>query len=187
MAGILNLLIVIMEMIAYSKVIKAKRLREGFIYYTQISNFLTLISSLLLVIFGQKKFVEVFRLLSVSMLVMTFFVTVCILVPMSGMVRELLFSGSCLYHHLLVPVLSVASYLFVEERAAFAMIWLPITVTLIYGIIMVYLNAVGKVDGPYPFFRVRKLGVKRTAVWIVLLLLAAGAFSAAVGYHWPIR
>ena len=75
MARILNLIVVILE--------------------------LTAVSSFLLVIFGQRYMIEVFRFLSAGMLVMTFFVTTCILVPMSGRVRELLFSGSGLYHLIL--------------------------------------------------------------------------------------
>ena len=64
MARILNLLIVILEFISYSKIHKDRRFLKGFIFYTQISNFLTLISSFMLVIFGQKDYVEVFRLMT---------------------------------------------------------------------------------------------------------------------------
>ncbi len=48
----------------------------------------------------RKRSVEVFRYLSVSMLLMTVFVTVCILVPVTKKVKELMFSGSGLFHHL---------------------------------------------------------------------------------------
>lgn len=66
MARILNLVIVIFEFIAFSRVLKRHHSPvKGLIFYTQISNLLTLISSLLLVIFGQKVFVEVFRSLAV--------------------------------------------------------------------------------------------------------------------------
>ena len=75
MARILNLIIVILELIAFAKTRKSRKLKDCMIYYTQISNMLTLASSLLLVILGQRYFVEVFRYLSVSMLIMTFFVT----------------------------------------------------------------------------------------------------------------
>ena len=33
---------------------------------------------------------------------------------------------------------------------------LPVIVTLIYGIVMLYLNWIRKVDGPYPFFQVHQ-------------------------------
>ena len=64
MARILNLLIVILEVAAFSKVRKSLSLKKSIVYYTQLSNAITLISSLLLVILGQKHFVEVLRFLS---------------------------------------------------------------------------------------------------------------------------
>lgn len=181
MARILNFAIVILEFIAFARVRKNRNLKESLIFYTQISNLLTLLSSVLLVILGQRHFVEIFRFLSVSMLVMTFFVTSCILVPLSGKCRELLFSGSGLFHHLIIPVLSTVSYLFAEDRASLAWIWLPVTVTLIYGLIMLYLNASGAVDGPYPFFQIKKLGVRLTVLYMAGLMLMVSIFSLAVG------
>ncbi|MCR5311032.1 MAG: hypothetical protein K6E32_06420 [Lachnospiraceae bacterium] len=182
MARLLNLIIVIFELVAFAKVHKNRGIRKGFIYYTQISNILTFFSSALLVILGQRYFVEVFRLLSVSMLVMTFFVTACILVPMSGKVKEFLFSGSGLYHHLLVPVLSVLSYRLAEDRVPVRWIVLPIVVTLVYGITMVCLNAAGRVDGPYPFFQIRRIGTLKTVLWMVALIVVTGLLSLAAGY-----
>ncbi len=187
MARILNLTVVIFELIAFARVHKSRDLKRGMIFYTQLSNLLALVSSLLLVIMGQRTFVEVFRYLSVSMLVMTFFVTAFILVPMSGKLKELMFTDSGLYHHLLVPVLSTVSWLFAEDRVSPAWIWLPIAVTLIYGFTMLYLNAIGKVDGPYPFFRVGKLGAKKTVLWMCALTLAISSVSFAAGYRRPLR
>ncbi|MCR5716100.1 MAG: hypothetical protein K6G23_04590, partial [Lachnospiraceae bacterium] len=64
---------------------------------------------------------------------------------------------------------------------------LPVAVTLLYGLIMLYLNAKERVDGPYPFFRIRSIGVKMTVVWMVLLLLATGALSFVAGYRKPAK
>ncbi|MCR4788940.1 MAG: hypothetical protein K5888_10155 [Lachnospiraceae bacterium] len=187
MARILNLVIVILELIAFRIVRKNRSLVKGLIFYTQLSNIMALISSLLLVIFGQRHFVGILRLLSVSMLTMTFFVTAFILVPMSGKLKEFMFSGSGLYHHLIIPVLSVLSYRFAEDRVSMAWIALPVIVTLIYGIVMVYLNATEKVDGPYPFFQIKRLGAKATVLWMAVLLAVVGILSAAVGYKIPAR
>ncbi len=187
MARILNLAVIILEVTTLVKAWKNRDFAKSLIYYTQISNLLSLLSSLFLVIFGQKRPVEIFRFLTVSMLVMTFFVTLCILVPLTGKVKELLFSGTCLYHHLIIPILSAISYLFAEDRAPLIWIWLPVTVTLAYGLIMLYLNAKGIVDGPYPFFRIKSIGARLTACYMAGLLLAVGIFSAAVGYRTPAR
>ena len=187
MARLLNLIVVVLELIAFSKVRKLRSLKQGLIFYTQLSNIVALISSLLLVIFGQGYVVGILRLLSVSMLTMTFFVTAFILVPMSGKLKEFMFSGSGLYHHLIIPVLSVLSYRFAEDRVSMGWIVLPVIVTLIYGIVMVCLNAAERVDGPYPFFQIKRIGAKATVLWMAVLLAVVGILSAAVGYKRPAR
>ncbi len=187
MARVLNLIIVIMEVIGFSKSLKKRCLKEHFVYYTQISNLLTFISSILIVVFGQKRYVEVFRYLSVSMLLMTVFVTVCILVPVTKRIKELLFSGSGLFHHLLIPVVSTLSYLLLEKRAAASWAWMPVCVTLIYGFVMLFLNCRNKVDGPYPFFRIKKIGTGLTILYMAGLIIVTGIISFAVGYHKPMR
>lgn len=187
MARLLNLVIVILEVTAFSKVQKYISLKKSMVYYTQLSNVITLFSSLLLVIFGQKHFVEVLRFLSTGMLVMTFFVTAFVLVPMTGNLKGLMFSGSGLFHHLIIPVLSVLSFLFAEDRVQTAWIWLPVALTLVYGLIMLYMNAVGKIDGPYPFFQVKRLGKKLTVLWMAGLLISISILSAAITYRKPVR
>ena len=48
MARVLNLIIVIMEVIGFSKSLKGRSVKEHLIYYTQISNLLTFLSSILI-------------------------------------------------------------------------------------------------------------------------------------------
>lgn len=180
-ARVINLLIVILELVAFSIVRKNRSLKDGFIFYTQISNMVTFMASLLFVILGQNTLMAVCRYLAASMLAMTFFVTACILVPMSGRVKELLFSGSGVYQHLIIPILSTASYWFFEDGVRFEWFLLPVSVTLVYGLIMVYLNARGKADGPYPFFQVKRIGAGRTAIWMIALLIATSLLSIGIG------
>ncbi|MBP5553243.1 MAG: hypothetical protein J6X94_00060 [Lachnospiraceae bacterium] len=182
MARIIALLIVIFELIAIGGSYK-KRGIGICTYYTQLSNMVCLISSLLLLIFGQKYPVSVIRYLSVCMLVMTFFVTTCILIPMGKSAKEMLFTGRSFILHLLCPILSTLSYIFAENHVR--MIWtlLPVCVTLFYGLLMVYLNHLGKVDGPYPFFRIQNLGGKATALWMAGLLAFSTVISVIVGYR----
>lgn len=180
MARILNLIIVIFEIIAISKRIKGASLRKCLIFYTQLSNLLTLFASAILVFLGPLDWVVVLRYLSVCMLVMTFFVTAFILVPMSHKAKELLFSGTGLYHHLIVPILSTAGYVLFEKRAPFFYVWLPPVVTLIYGFIMLYLNYIDRVEGPYPFFMIKRQGVKKTILWMVALFAVVFLFSCGV-------
>lgn len=187
MARILNLFIVLLEIIAFSKSIKWHSLKKNFVYYTQIANCMTFISSLLLVIFGGNAFVEVLRFLSVCLLIMTFLVTACVLVPMTRDPKGLLFSGSGLFHHLIIPIISTLTYFFLEKRASIIWIWLPIVFTLIYGLTMLYLNYTKRVEGPYPFFMIRSLGARLTTLWMVGLMVVMSVISLLVGYHKPLK
>ncbi len=182
MARIIALLIIIFELIAIGGSLK-KRGIKIFTYYTQLSNIVTLISSLLLLIFGQKFPVTVIRYLSVSMLVMTFFVTTCILIPMGKSAKEMLFTGRSFILHLLCPILSTASYIFAENHVRMIWILLPVCVTLIYGLLMVYLNHLRKVDGPYPFFRIQYIGGKMTTLWMIGLLTLSAIISLAIPHR----
>ncbi len=147
-------------------------------FYTQISNLVTTASALLLLVFGQPGWVTVLRYVSTCMLVMTFFVTTCVLIPMGGSPRMLLFSGNGLYHHVLCPVLSTVSYIFFEHHSG--MVWLPAAVTLAYGLVMLWLNGIRKVDGPYPFFRVHDQSPMATVLWMAALLAAVTGISAGI-------
>ena len=122
--------------------------------------------------------VTVLRYLSNCMLVMTFFVTTCVLIPMGGDPKKLLWSGNGLYHHVLCPIVSTASYVFAEQHSG--MIWLPVIVTLVYGLVMLYLNGIRKVDGPYPFFRVHYQSAMATVLWMVALMAVMTGISAGV-------
>lgn len=181
MTRLLNILIVILEVIAFSKSIKGRKIWQLLVYYTQLSNFLTFIASLLFVLFGAKEFVEILRYISVCMLIMTFLVTACVLVPMSHDAKGLLFSGSGLFHHLIIPILSSLTYFIGEPKAPFAFIWTTPLVTLIYGLIMLRLNYIGIVEGPYPFFKIRNLGALKTTAWMIVLMIVVSIISALGG------
>ena len=179
MAILLNILLLIMEAIALYHCIKGKRLRI-WVFYTQLSNLAATISAALLLLAGQKAWVASLRYLSVCMLIMTFFVSCCVLVPMGGNAKTLLFSGSGLYHHTLCPAVCVISYVFFERHAGGRALLLPVLVTLGYGLLMLYMNWTGKVDGPYPFFRVRNQSVRATIFWFAVLFCVTLAIAAVV-------
>ena len=109
------------------------------IFYTQLSNLVTTASALLLLVLDQPYFVTVLRYLSTCMLVMTFFVTTCVLIPMGGDPKKLLWSGNGLYHHVLCPLISTASYILAENHTAGNMIWLPAFITLVHHFLIDYM------------------------------------------------
>ena len=148
------------------------------VFYTQLSNLAATVSALLLVILDQPTWVTVLRYVSTCMLVMTFLVTTCVLIPMGGDPKKLLWSGNGLYHHVLCPIISTVSYVFAERHSG--MIWLPVAITLVYGMVMLYLNGIRKVDGPYPFFRVHNQSVAATVLWMTALMAVMTGISAGV-------
>ena len=176
-ARILCLIVVLLEIRGLYISISDRRWKI-LVFYTQLSNLMATVSALLLVILGQPAWVTSLRYLSTCMLVMTFLVTTCVLIPMGGDPKKLLWSGNGLYHHVLCPIISTVSYMVAEQHCG--MIWLPVVVTLVYGLVMLYLNGTRKVDGPYPFFRVHNQSVAATVLWMVVLMAVMTGISAGV-------
>lgn len=152
-----------------------------FAFYTQLSNIATAVSAVLVLAFGEVPFTILLRYLSNCMLVMTFFVTTCVLIPMGGDPKLLLFSGNGFYHHLVIPIVSVGSYLLVESHVPSASaILIPTVVTFLYGMIMLYLNYKDLFDGPYPFFRIKNQSASATILWMTALTGAIALISLGV-------
>ena len=167
---IVLLLIIVCEIWGITGVDK-KHLLKSMIYYTQLSNVAALISAVLLLCFGPAEWIAVFRYLSVCLLIMTCLVTVFVL--------HLLWSRTGFFLHLVCPFLNTLSYVFLETHAK-GSVFLPPAATLLYGVIMLYMNYIEKVDGPYPFLRIRHQTKTATVIWIIVLLAAMGAISSAV-------
>ena len=104
-AEILCIAIIVLEVI--SLLMRLKDLSWSVLaFYTVLSNILTMIScALALEISG----LQILRYLSTCMMTMTFLVVVFVLIPLGGSPKELLFSGTGLFHHLLCPVLNFVS------------------------------------------------------------------------------
>lgn len=163
MGKIANLVIIILEIMGL-RISIGKRKWKIFAYYTQISNLLTLISSVVILFTDAASWL---RYTSACMLIMTFLVTTCILAPLGGGYKKFMISGNGLYHHTLCPILSVTSYIMWEKHSS---LWfIPVAITFVYGIIMLVLNWKGRVDGPYPFFRVNHQSRLATVLWMAVL------------------
>ena len=112
------------------------------------------------------------------MLTMTFLITLCVLVPMGGGFKTLMLSGNGLYHHTLCPIISVLSYVLWEPHSN---IWLlPVIVTTVYGLIMLYMNWKQRFDGPYPFFRGRQQSTLATVLWMLGLIAFIAVLSLGI-------
>ena len=166
MVIIVNCAVIILELTGLRISISGRKW-EIFAYYTQISNIITLISSLALVSTGSNEVSLTLRYLSSCMLTMTFLITLFVLVPMGAGFKRMMLSGNGLYHHTLCPVLSVASYIMLEDHSHMWMF--PVILTFVYGVVMLAMNAKDKYDGPYPFFRVHDQSKAATVMWVAVL------------------
>ena len=179
-ARILCLIILLLELRGFSLSLSSRKWKV-LVFYTQLSNLVTAVSAALLLLLGQPMWITVLRYLSSCMLLMTFFVTSCILVPMGGDPKLLLFSGNGLYHHLIIPIVSIGSYLLIERHIQSpTAILVPTALTFLYGMIMLWVNYKDIFDGPYPFFRVKHQSVAATVLWMTALTGAIGLLSFAI-------
>lgn len=162
-------------------------------FYTQDSNVLGLLSSILFVAFGILSFVKgqngevpvfvtMFRYVASSCMLVTFIVVVTILTPMYGFqyFGWLLFKGSNLWYHTVCPLLSLVTFLCFEpgQIRGFSKTLIALIPTVIYAAVTITLNAVNLLEGPYPFLYVHKQPIYMSVFWVVLIV--GGAYGLAV-------
>lgn len=197
----LNILLIVLEIIGL--VIVSKECGAGlFIYYTEDSNIFLLISCIITTYFIIKKliskkdvpaFVSLIKYMSVCTVIETFLVVVTIL----GFTAQgdgvhsgyyiMLFDGSMLYHHTLCPVISLISFLLIENDISdkeykfkdtlYAMIF-----TFIYGTIAIILNFAKVWYGPYPFLHVYEQSLLMSGVWFITVFGLAYGITVGVYY-----
>ena len=114
------------------------------------------------------------KFMATSCLLLTFLTVVFVLAPMNGEggLYMLLCTSSMLYHHLLNPMAALLSYLLLERephlpRSDMRWALLP---TLAYAAVILPLNILRVIVGPYPFFEVYHQPVYVSVLWAVGLL-----------------
>ena len=169
-ALIINIAILIFELIGFGKSIFVNH-NIAVEYYTNDSNIIALISSILFIIFYKKdrEFIKDIRFVATSCLTVTFLVVIFVLAPMFNFNYKLLmFTDNFLVFHTLVPILSIVSYIVFEDRSEKP--YLCLLFTSIYSIVLVILNVLNLVDGPYPFLKVNNQSLLMTLLWGVLII-----------------
>lgn len=151
--------------------------------YTEDSNILNLLTSIIYLFYllnwipqtdKNARLVKNLRYVATSCVTLTFLVVLFILAPMTGGIngfKFMFFSGSMLFNHFLTPILAVISFVFYEKEPALTnkSIWYALVPTVIYGTITILLNAVGVMEGPYPFLRVRDQSIIMSIIWIIIV------------------
>lgn len=170
LALIVNIIILVLELIAFGKSLFTEH-SIAVEYYTNDSNIIALISSLLFIIFysKDKEFVKDIRFVSTSCLAVTFLVVIFVLCPMYNFNYKLLmFTDNFLIFHTIVPILSIFSYIALEDRSSKN--YLCLVFTIIYSIVLVTLNILNLVKGPYPFLMVTTQNPLMTLLWGVIII-----------------
>ncbi len=186
-----NALIVILEVIALGLSIAAQGLGR-FLFYTQNSNYLTMAISLLFCIYAAKElrgkgkmpgWLYTMRYITVSCLMLTFFVVIFVLMPAMGEnALSMLFEGSMLYQHTLCPSLAVFSFLAleIEDKLPKTDVVKALIPTLVYALIAITLNLCRVIEGPYPFLMVYAQPWYASVLWCIIILGIAGFLAFVV-------
>ena len=176
---ILNILISVLEIIAFALVIQ-RRGAKTFQYYTQLSNLFLLICSLINIVFiaralkSKKQMPHIVNLLAYMATCTTTVTLIVVLFVLSWMVGDLwwlLTYDSMLYMHTLCPILAIIMLVWCaperqnKRSALFALI--P---TIIYAIVGITMNIMRLWDGPYPFLQVYNQPVWASFGWGVVIL-----------------
>lgn len=181
----LNIAIIALEIVGFTISLVSTG-RIGIEWYTEESNILALVAAILyLVAMTSKKkmpeFVRWIKYTAALGLLVTFLVTAFVLAPMYDFnYGYLFFHENLLYHHLICPILAVVAFVGFDEIGKItkrdtkkSMIW-----TVSYAILMIILNIVQVVEGPYPFLMVLKQPVYMSVIW--LLVIVGSAFGLSV-------
>ena len=174
---ILNAIIVILEIIGLLVTYHYNK-RISFEYYTEDSNILALITSSIWIIYVLKnnkipKWLQDLKYITTTCLTITFIVVIVILAPMYQLnYSYLLLYHSMLYQHLLCPLISIITFLLFDNLDIFnkkdnfkAMI-----ITIIYAIVLIILNILKIVQGPYPFLMINSQNLQTSIFWLILML-----------------
>lgn len=179
---IINIAIIVLELFAFGRSLFTEH-SIAVEYYTNDSNIIALVSSILFIIFYNKnrEFIKDIRFVATSCLTVTFLVVIFVLCPMYDFNYKLLmFTDNFLIFHTIVPLLSIFSYIALEDRSSKN--YLCLLFTLIYGIVIIILNILSIVDGPYPFLKINNQGIVTTLIWAVVLM--GGSYAIGLGLNY---
>ena len=109
------------------------------------------------------------RFIATSCLTVTLLVVIFILSPMYEFNYKLLmFTDNFFILHTLAPILSIISYVALEDRSNKN--YLCLVFTTLYAIIMIVLNVLNIVDGPYPFLKVNTQDILVSLLWGIIII-----------------
>lgn len=188
-AAYIHIILIILEVIALVHDLLSFGLGM-FKYYTIDSNILQMVVSAVIVyiILGKKQQeipvrVSALHLVCAVCLTITFLIALLVLAPQEGFAYYFLQNVAPI-NHLIGPVLSVVTFLFMEKSPAFPKqtVLMPMAATLLYGLIALLLNAIRVLDGPYFFLKIYETPAGTIVLWFCIIAVLCLALSAV--YLW---
>lgn len=156
-----------------------------FSYYTIDSNILQMLVSAGMLYYLLKKredmipaWLPTMHLICAVGLTITFLIAAFVLAPQEGFAYYFLENVAPI-NHFLAPLLSVLSFLFlgVGNKLPKKGVFAPIAATMLYGGIVLALNAVRVLDGPYFFLKVYDTAPGTIVMWFGIIAVLCGILS----------
>lgn len=146
---------------------------EWYLYFTNLSNIFALIGTCLylysLITHQYKRLASLLKYMGVCVTTLTFLVVVCILVPMQGI--QMLYMGNFIFFHLICPILLFISFVFIDAYQLDDNDYkLGILPTVIYSTIVIILNILKIIEGPYPFLMVYQQPIYMSIIWVCVII-----------------
>ena len=118
------------------------------------------------------KWLKIFKYATTICLTVTFLVVLFVLAPMYGFnYNYLLLKDGLLYQHLICPILCLISFFFFDDMDKLSLKdnLKGLSFTFIYGIVLVILNILEVVKGPYPFLMVKEQSIFASFIWFIVI------------------
>lgn len=185
-----NILIIIFEVIGFIYAIIDMH-KALFLYYTQDSNLFLLIATCFYLYFLIKTqrnkmkippWITSLKYGAVVSVSVTFIIVITVLAPASeNGYYFMLLDRSMLFHHTICPILAILSFIFLERHDLkhHKQVIRSLLFTLIYAIIILYLNIAKIIVGPYPFLHVYQQPIWLSILWVFIIFF--GTYVIAYG------
>lgn len=183
----IHTVLIVLEIIALIHDIYVFGFGGMFQYYTIDSNILQLLVSAAIIFCLRKDddgtvpvWLHAVHLICAVCLTITFLIALLVLAPQKGF-DYYFFSDVAPINHFLGPLLSVLTFLFLEKpdsgvpkKAVFA----PLAATLFYGNVLLLLNWLRVVEGPYFFLQVHDEKASTVILWFAIISVLCIALAA---------
>lgn len=182
---LLHTVLVVLELFAAVHMISNEGL-SVLRYYTVDSNMLQLLVSAgyLACFIGKKEVpaaLTVMHLVASVCLTVTFLIAAFVLMPQSTFAYYFLDDVAPI-NHFIGPLLSVTTLMLSDKKIPRPAVIAPAAATVIYGIILLILNAARVVTGPYFFLEIYSTPIATIIMWFAIIIILCVALTAAYMY-----